>query len=119
MPEIVAPHDSHAIGLSVPPQLSTFDILLVFGAITTTNAGGRGGGGGSNSGGGLRFNFYKFTRCPQAEKLVRNITRSKVQNDPTLAAKLLRVHYHDCFVRVRPLFLGLHAMHAITYPPRH
>lgn len=48
--------------------------------------------------GGLRKNFYKKS-CPQAEKLVRDITWSKAQADPTLGAKLLRVHYHDCFVR--------------------
>ncbi|PIN10143.1 Peroxidase [Handroanthus impetiginosus] len=45
-------------------------------------------------------NFYKITRnCPQAEKLVRQVTWAKVRKDPTLGAKLLRVHYHDCFVR--------------------
>ncbi|KAF8016958.1 hypothetical protein BT93_H2223 [Corymbia citriodora subsp. variegata] len=46
----------------------------------------------------LRKNFYKKS-CPQAEKLVRDITWSKAQADPTLGAKLLRVHYHDCFVQ--------------------
>ncbi|XP_057771921.1 peroxidase 24-like [Salvia miltiorrhiza] len=45
-------------------------------------------------------NFYKVTRsCPQAEKLVKKLTEEKVQKDWTLSAKLLRVHYHDCFVR--------------------
>lgn len=46
----------------------------------------------------LKKNFYKQS-CPQAEKLVRDITWSKAQSDATLGAKLLRVHYHDCFVR--------------------
>ncbi|XP_060191881.1 peroxidase 24-like [Lycium barbarum] len=46
-----------------------------------------------------RKNFYKSTRCPNAEQLVRDITWSKAKSDPTLGAKLLRVHYHDCFVR--------------------
>lgn len=49
----------------------------------------------------LVTNFYKVTRiCPKAESLVKQITEEKVGKDPTLAAKLLRVHYHDCFVRV-------------------
>ncbi|XP_057489501.1 peroxidase 24 [Actinidia eriantha] len=47
---------------------------------------------------GLRKNFYKNS-CPKAEPLVRNITWSKAQSDDKLGAKLLRMHYHDCFVR--------------------
>ncbi|XP_055815180.1 peroxidase 24-like [Solanum dulcamara] len=46
-----------------------------------------------------RKNFYKRTSCPNAEQLIRDITWSKARNDATLGAKLLRVHYHDCFVR--------------------
>ncbi|NP_001312424.1 peroxidase 24-like precursor [Nicotiana tabacum] len=46
-----------------------------------------------------RKNFYKNTRCPNAEQFVRDITWSKAKNDATLSAKLLRLHYHDCFVR--------------------
>ncbi|KAG5628127.1 hypothetical protein H5410_013345 [Solanum commersonii] len=47
----------------------------------------------------LRNNFYKSTRCPNAEQLVRDITWSKAKNDVTLGARLLRLHYHDCFLR--------------------
>ncbi|XP_006356970.1 peroxidase 24-like [Solanum tuberosum] len=47
----------------------------------------------------LRNNFYKSTRCPNAEQLIRNITWSKAKNDVTLGARLLRLHYHDCFLR--------------------
>ncbi|KAK1392222.1 Peroxidase [Heracleum sosnowskyi] len=46
----------------------------------------------------LSKNFYK-QRCRQAETLVRDITWGRAQNDSRLGAKLLRVHYHDCFVR--------------------
>lgn len=50
---------------------------------------------------GLIPDFYKVTRsCPQAEQLVRQLTWDKVRKDSTLGAKILRVHYHDCFVRV-------------------
>ena len=48
---------------------------------------------------GLSENFYKDS-CRQAETLVRNITWSRAQNDSRLGAKILRLHYHDCFVRV-------------------
>ncbi|KAK1395155.1 Peroxidase [Heracleum sosnowskyi] len=46
----------------------------------------------------LSKNFYKKS-CPQAETLVRDITWGRAQSDSKLGAKLLRVHYHDCFVR--------------------
>ncbi|KAI6693150.1 hypothetical protein NL676_020860 [Syzygium grande] len=52
-----------------------------------------------NADGELRKNFYKKS-CPQAEKLVRDITWSKSQADPSLGAKLLRLHFHDCFVQL-------------------
>ncbi|XP_051127922.1 peroxidase 24 [Andrographis paniculata] len=48
--------------------------------------------------GGLRPNYYAANGCPQAERLVRQVTWEKVRNDATLGAKLLRLHYHDCFV---------------------
>ncbi|XP_074314117.1 peroxidase 3-like [Silene latifolia] len=47
---------------------------------------------------GLRNNFYKKT-CPSAELIVRNVTQSYVLRDPTVASQLLRMHFHDCFVR--------------------
>lgn len=61
--------------------------LVVFGAIGVCH------------GGGLKKNFYRV-RCPNAEKIVRNITWTLTAADPGLAADLLRLHYHDCFVRV-------------------
>lgn len=51
----------------------------------------------------LKMNYYHKS-CPSVEKIVKEITWSKVAADPTLAAKLLRLHYHDCFVRVRIFF---------------
>ncbi|BBG93237.1 Peroxidase superfamily protein [Prunus dulcis] len=42
--------------------------------------------------------FYRKS-CPQIGRIVRSITWSKVAANPALAAKLLRLHYHDCFVR--------------------
>lgn len=54
---------------------------------------------GACSGGELRKNFYEET-CPEAENIVHNIVWKNAALNPTLAAKLLRVHFHDCFVRV-------------------
>ncbi|CAA7052051.1 unnamed protein product [Microthlaspi erraticum] len=46
----------------------------------------------------LRMKFYHKS-CPEAEETVREIVSQKVKTNPSLAPKLLRVHYHDCFVR--------------------
>ncbi|PIN10144.1 Peroxidase [Handroanthus impetiginosus] len=42
---------------------------------------------------------YYHKSCPLAETIVKNTIWSKVEANPSLAAKLLRLHYHDCFVR--------------------
>ncbi|ERN19914.1 hypothetical protein AMTRI_Chr11g157450 [Amborella trichopoda] len=46
----------------------------------------------------LRVNFYSRT-CPTAEFIVLNAVVTAVRSDPTMAAALLRIHYHDCFVQ--------------------
>ncbi|KAF8409510.1 hypothetical protein HHK36_005586 [Tetracentron sinense] len=47
---------------------------------------------------GLQLGFYKKT-CPNAEDIVRKTTAQYISRAPTLAAPLLRLHFHDCFVR--------------------
>ncbi|KAK7392367.1 hypothetical protein VNO78_20803 [Psophocarpus tetragonolobus] len=49
-------------------------------------------------GGGLRKNFYKNS-CPQAEDIIKSKTQQHVLANPDLPADLLRMHFHDCFVR--------------------
>jgi peroxidase len=50
-------------------------------------------------GGPLSNNFYEDT-CPLAEEIVRDIIWKHVAANSTLPAKFLRMHFHDCFVRV-------------------
>ena len=51
------------------------------------------------NGGELKLKYYRKS-CPAAEFISQAITWDKVDANPSLAAKLLRLHYHDCFVRV-------------------
>ena len=48
----------------------------------------------------LQTNFYAKT-CPNAEKIVQDYVHKHIPNAPSLAAALIRMHFHDCFVRVR------------------
>ncbi|XP_049413709.1 peroxidase 3-like [Solanum stenotomum] len=52
----------------------------------------------SSSHGQLQPNFYAKS-CPQAEKIIQDYVRKQIPNAPSLAAALLRLHFHDCFVR--------------------
>ncbi|PNY02305.1 peroxidase 3-like protein [Trifolium pratense] len=49
-------------------------------------------------GGSLRKRFYKHS-CPQADDIIKTKTLQHVSADPKLPAKLLLLHFHDCFVR--------------------
>nr|XP_017250959.1 PREDICTED: peroxidase 24-like [Daucus carota subsp. sativus] len=46
----------------------------------------------------LKMKYYQKA-CDSVDDIVRDITWRKVAEDPSFAAKLLRLHYHDCFVR--------------------
>lgn len=48
----------------------------------------------------LKLGFYDDS-CPKAEKMILDFVEEHIPNAPTVAASLLRMHFHDCFVRVR------------------
>lgn len=49
---------------------------------------------------GLRHNYY-YKTCPQAEAIIRNMMKDIISKDASVPPRLIRMHFHDCFVRVR------------------
>ncbi|EEF52774.1 Peroxidase 64 precursor, putative [Ricinus communis] len=52
----------------------------------------------SSPAGALSFNYYDHT-CPQLEHTVSSAVKKAMENDKTVPAALLRMHFHDCFIR--------------------
>lgn len=50
----------------------------------------------------LKMGFYTKS-CPNAEKIVQDYVNKHIPNVPSLAAALIRLHFHDCFLRVSNL----------------
>ncbi|KAK4354095.1 hypothetical protein RND71_026289 [Anisodus tanguticus] len=46
----------------------------------------------------LQPNFYAKS-CPKAEKIILDYVKKHIPNAPSLPAALIRMHFHDCFVR--------------------
>ena len=52
----------------------------------------------------LKLDFYQKS-CPLAEAIVKStVTKAFVNDSGITAAFLIRLHFHDCFVRVITLF---------------
>jgi len=47
----------------------------------------------------LQPGFYAES-CPKAEQIVLKYVHEHIPNAPSLAAALIRLHFHDCFVKV-------------------
>ncbi|KAJ8540007.1 hypothetical protein K7X08_026396 [Anisodus acutangulus] len=46
----------------------------------------------------LQPNFYAKS-CPKAEKIILDYVQKHIPNAPSLPAALIRMHFHDCFLR--------------------
>ncbi|KAJ1294760.1 hypothetical protein BS78_01G171100 [Paspalum vaginatum] len=80
----------HPPALPLPlPLLCLLPLLLLLLLASSAHGGG---------GGGLRVGFYEDS-CPDVEAIVRKVVAKAVHDDPTANAPLLRLHFHDCFVR--------------------
>ena len=94
-------------------------VLIVIASLSATlssanpgfNIGWGGHGGRSFS---LFPEFYQFS-CPQANDIVMSVLERAIANEPRIAASLLRVHFHDCFVQVLELFHWLQKHKHIKY----
>ncbi|XP_010550432.1 PREDICTED: peroxidase 72 [Tarenaya hassleriana] len=50
-------------------------------------------------GSGYLFPQFYDHSCPQAQDIVKSIVSKAFAKDPRMAASLLRLHFHDCFVK--------------------
>lgn len=50
-------------------------------------------------GGYLYPQFYDHS-CPRATEIVKSVVAKAVAREARMAASLLRLHFHDCFVQV-------------------
>lgn len=53
----------------------------------------------SQSKAALDARYYDQT-CPEAEKIILDTVRNASMHDPKVPARILRMFFHDCFVRV-------------------
>ncbi|CAN1783685.1 Peroxidase 3, partial [Linum perenne] len=65
----------------------------------------------------LQMNFYSKS-CPKAEQIVLDYVNKHIHNAPSLAAPLLRMHFHDCFVRGCDASVMLNATSNNTTPEK-
>ena len=58
---------------------------------------------------------YYGDKCPFAEKIIKEEVTKAFANDKGIAPGLLRLHFHDCFVRVYTLIrLFMHNIYDIV-----
>lgn len=60
----------------------------------------------------LQFNIYNDS-CPEAEAIIFSWVENAVMEDSRMAASLLRLHFHDCFVNASRLRICLFFCHVL------
>jgi len=99
--------------MAISKLIPTLVLFVLFSFDVSVAHPGLGFGWGSNSpiGGSFYSNlypqFYQFS-CPQADEIVMTVLEKAIGKEPRMAASLLRLHFHDCFVQVKvslPIFV--------------
>ncbi|XP_022981788.1 peroxidase 72-like [Cucurbita maxima] len=72
-------------------------VLLALSSVCFSHRPG-GGGDGYGYGGYLYPQFYDHS-CPMAQDIVKSIVAKAFAKEPRIAASLIRLHFHDCFVK--------------------
>lgn len=57
----------------------------------------------------LSFDYYLNT-CPDAEGIIQQKVGAWIKKDPTLAPSIIRLHFHDCAVRVSRDWIKLNSL---------
>ncbi|KAM6544989.1 hypothetical protein CsatB_025725 [Cannabis sativa] len=75
-------------------------VIMILFSKAKSDSGGYGdenGGVSVGIGVGVGFGVYKDA-CPEAEDIIFSLVKRAVMEDSRMAASLLRLHFHDCFV---------------------
>ena len=65
---------------------------------------------------GLTVGFYNKI-CPGAEAAITNAVKSKFNTDKSVVPGILRLYFHDCFVRVRNFISYTHTGMRLVHEP--